>query len=302
MKLFRLELKILSPTGSLWQSDTLFGHICWQIALREGEQALKAFLQPFLDGKPPFVLSDGFPRECLPMPLPPPEAGAPKSLEEYQQHKKVRKQKYCLKDDFLILREGFGNQAKQLEAAPGWQQEVILHTAIDRNTGGAMEGQLYSSIAQYFPGPGTESFTDIYLLCQPEWEAQAVELLEMTAETGYGKDKSTGSGHFELYDYYPADELLQMDNPTGFMTLSSYVPKQEDPTAGRYKLRTKYGRLSEGAGNGNPFKRPLLQIEPGAVLQTESVRPYYGRMVENIAPGMPEAVQYGFTIALPIRN
>ena len=307
MKLFRLELKIISPPGTPWQSDTLFGHICWQIVQREGESALNTFLEPFIRGEPPFVLSDGFPQGCLPVPLPKPFEGDVKDLDEYQERKKAKKLKYCLKEDFLSLREGKADIITLLgkyhkSPIPDWKREEMLHASIDRNTGTTSgEGNLFSSEVIYTDDSAGANIIDIYLLCQPEWEQRAIELVEMVAETGYGKDKSVGSGHFALDEYFEADDLLQLDNPSGFVTLSSYVPGVEDPVEGRWKLRAKYGKLSEGAGNGNPFKRPLIQIEPGAVFACSKFNPYYGTMVQNIAPGMPRAVQCGYTIALPMR-
>ena len=71
----------------------------------------------------------------------------------------------------------------------------------------------------------------------------------------------------------------------------------------RWRLRVKRGFLGEHAVSGNPFKRPLVQFEPGAVFHAAgtAVGPYYGRLVSEIAPGMPAAVQNGYTFAVPCR-
>ncbi|MEI9479639.1 MAG: hypothetical protein WCO26_24135, partial [Deltaproteobacteria bacterium] len=66
---FRFDVRPLSPGGTPWQSDTIMGLMAWAVALNEGESAIREFLEPFLAGDPPFVVSDGFPSGLLPNPL-----------------------------------------------------------------------------------------------------------------------------------------------------------------------------------------------------------------------------------------
>ena len=69
-----------------------------------------------------------------------------------------------------------------------------------------------------------------------------------------------------------------------------------------WSVNVKLGKLGEAAGTGNPFKRPLIQIKPGAVFRTGGrPTPFYGRVVKDIAPGMPDAVQICFTLAVPCK-
>ncbi|NLI15122.1 MAG: hypothetical protein GX409_02425 [candidate division Zixibacteria bacterium] len=97
----------------------------------------------------------------------------------------------------------------------------------------------------------------------------------------------------------PFAKFGEINNPNGFVSLSSMTPAADDPIDARIKIRTKYGKLGEGIQT-NPFKRPLIQIEPGAVFNTGSKpKEFYGRIVENIAPGNPEAVQNCYTLAVP---
>ncbi|RME25745.1 MAG: hypothetical protein D6800_07265, partial [Candidatus Zixiibacteriota bacterium] len=80
---------------------------------------------------------------------------------------------------------------------------------------------------------------------------------------------------------------------------STMVPAPDDPPEAWFRLRTKYGKLGEHA-SANPFKRPLLQMEPGAVFKTgEALREFYGSLVTDIAPGAPHAVQncYGLPVS-----
>ncbi len=66
---YRILVEPTGPIGTPWQSDTLFGHFVWLVAMQEGKAAVQKFLEPFLDREPPFILSDGFPENLLPSPL-----------------------------------------------------------------------------------------------------------------------------------------------------------------------------------------------------------------------------------------
>ena len=65
----------------------------------------------------------------------------------------------------------------------------------------------------------------------------------------------------------------------------------------------KYGRLGgEFTFSGKPFKKPLIMIERGSVFGVNGpIAPFYGRMVEDIAPVKPKVVQYGYAFAVPAK-
>src|SRR5258708_1011967 len=72
MQTYRVTFHLTSPSLTLWQADTLFGHLCWALARREGEAAVQSLLEACRAGRPPLLLSDGFPGDMLPRPLFPP--------------------------------------------------------------------------------------------------------------------------------------------------------------------------------------------------------------------------------------
>lgn len=87
------------------------------------------------------------------------------------------------------------------------------------------------------------------------------------------------------------------------MSLSHFVPAKNDPTNGAYKTMVKYGKLGEDkAFCGNTFKKPLIMLKPGAVFRCSDVKPYYGRLLENIAYADSDVVQYAFAFAAPIKS
>ncbi len=199
----------------------------------------------------------------------------------------------------------------------------ILHAKLDRNTGTTSgEGDLFQTediipvhwakevneILQYEVARPEEGerlrvvATDqvvIYARCQPGWIEVVEHLLRETAKSGFGRDKSAGLGAFQVMSVEPFDGFAAPPGADGFVSLSSYVPAPDDPRDGFYRLRTKYGKLSEIVPSGYPFKRPLIQMEPGACFFTGGApQPWYGRLVAGIAPGRPEAVQGCYTLAV----
>ena len=312
MKLYRITLQVLSPPGTPFHSDTLFGHLCWQVKFREGDDGVGEFLQPFLEGKPPFVFSDGFPAGKLPKPM----VDYPES--DAKRVKEIKKVDYLPVEDFQTVCRGeplnplvrIDADKKAKKPSAHWNRWRIEHIAIDRNTFTAAEGQLYQTEVIYLSDgeamkdQSAHNFLDLYLLAESEeWKERARDLLQGVALSGYGKDKSTGSGHFQIKGEVVevTSNFYSIQGVNGFVSLSSFVPAAGDPVDGRWKIRVKFGRLGENAGGGMFLKHPLIQFEPGAAFRHNSPNYYYGRMVKNIAPGFKDAVQCGFTIAIPIR-
>jgi len=297
---YRITIKPSGSIGTPWQSDTVFGHLIWLVAMQEGNKAVKNLLKPFLDSDPPFILSDGFPGDCMPSPLFDSDniASVVQSLEDYARYKKNKNSRFITADSFHrirkenIIRSGFINE-------PYTTVETI-HASLNRNTNSTGdEGQLFSTHDTFLK---SYDIISIYVRCKRGEDIRIRELFERLSLTGYGRDKSTGTGAFKVINMESFDEFDTFKGANGFISLSTLVPAEDDPTEGRWRLRVKRGFLGEQAGNGNPFKRPLIQFEPGAVFKTVSTpNPWYGRMITDIAPGMSKAVQNCMTLAVPCK-
>jgi len=325
MELFRFNLRLLASTGSLWQSDTLFGHLCWQLVFRDGEAALQEFLEPFLQGAPPFVLSDGFPAGLMPRPLLQDKGDTVSvSVEEYAAAKRLRKARFLAEEQFNRLRAGETITALVTEG--GWMRTETLHAALDRNTmrtgGEGSEGQLFQT-ESWIPQPvrpsgagqQAESLEDgcqstgketpnlqVYARATAKGLEQLRELMTILAKVGYGRDKCTGSGQFRIFDVERLEGWDALPNANGFVSLSSFVPAAGDPVQGAWRLRIKRGMLGESRARGtDPVKRPLIQFEPGSVFKTPSQpRPWYGRIVRGLSPAYPDVIQSCQTVAIPL--
>lgn len=297
---FRIVIRPAGPIGTPWQSDTLFGHLAWLVAMREGGDGVRAFLEPFLDGEPPFVLSDGFPGDLLPAPLL--DAGSLHgsflSAEDYARAKQMKNARFLTPEGFQDARKS-GAVRSGLRSEPYLTAET-LHASLDRRTnatGG--EGQLFATVETFLKDSGPVS---VYARCMESAADNFQDRFQQLSLVGYGRDKSSGIGAFQVEAWEVFDGFGSFEGANGFISLSSFVPAEHDPVEGGWRLRVKRGFLGEQVGSGNPFKRPMLQFEPGAVFRTLGApRPWYGRVVTGIAPGKPEAVQNCHTIAVPCR-
>jgi len=306
---YRVRLRLRSPLGTPMLADTLFGHLAWEVARREGPEGVSTFLEPFLAGEPPFVLSDAFPEGLLPRPMLPTGRipGDAESREAYARIKQVAKAPFLSVPDFL---EVVTDPSRAPEPVPSpWRTVKTPRASIDRGTWTTTPGgrffeteSLALAAGEAATGDGSRGL-DVYLRAREGWEERALTLLRWVAKTGFGRDRSVGLGEFVVEGLEPLGDLFTgVAGADGFVSLSSWVPAAGDPVEGRWRARVKRGFLGEAAGGGNPFKRPLVQLEPGSAMRTGSPpRPCYGRMVRHIAPGMPEAAQYGFALAVPCR-
>jgi CRISPR-associated protein Csm4 len=297
MKLFKIRLELLNGILTPFHADTLFGHLCWVIAHREGDKQLKNYLQPFKEGSPRFIISDGFPEDLLPKPL-----SADYLVDDLIKSKELKKSELVIFDDFNKIRKyenfEFHPPSTLFEKKPLFSRTLMPHNRIDRLTNTTPdEGGVYSLEEMHF------SSISIYLkTVNEDWKNRIVSLLEELSQTGYGRKKSIGKGHFsvkEVIDFsFPG-----IENPNGFVTLSNFCPAENDPVNGLYKTIVKYGKLGEEyTFCGNPFKRPMVMIKTGSIFKTDGqTADYYGRMIENISPAKPEVVQYAYAFAIPIK-
>lgn len=327
---YKLTLELRSALGTPMQSDTLFGHLCWQVRFEEGDTGVRRFLAPFLAGEPLFVFSDAFPEGLLPRPLLPMAPAPAASTAEYATMKRWNKGAFIRESDFLALVRG--ENVRPEPVADLWEEHETPHAAIDRLswTTSGEGGQFYQTYAQALRagavrGPDrsrplspasralqeeTGQRLQIFVRCRPDAAAQFEDLVRRVSRVGFGRDKSVGAGQFEVVDFQEYAGLAGLKSPDGFVSLSTCSPAAEDPTDGFWRVRVKRGFLGESyapdsdGDNPNPFKRPLIQIEPGAVFRvtTDSpVQSFYGRMVREIAPGFRAAVQCGLTLTVPCR-
>lgn len=305
MRTYRIDLSVPSGFITPWQADTLFGHLCWGAERSDGFTNFKGaagLIELFRSGEPPFIISDGFPAGLLPAPVTLKNRVAVESaanLDEkcYNLMKRAKKREYLTLSQFLAFQRG---EVPDLEEeAAGFMATTTLHNQVNRFTNTTGDGgNLFELDEQFAPGDGG---IQIYARISKGFEVDLRRLFEIVATNGFGKKKSSGKGSFTVTSFEPFSGFDGITGATGFVSLSHFVPAKSDPADGAYKTMIKYGKLGEEKTFcGNPFKKPLIMLKPGAVFRAAAVKPWYGRLVEDIAYADTDVVQYGFAFAVPV--
>lgn len=295
MNTYQIQLDVQNGVLSPFHADTLFGHLCWVVAHQEGDTGLRKFIEPFKDGDPPFILSDGFPGNFLPKPL-----SVEFNIDDLDERKEIKKTDLLSRDDFFLVQKGMKFKYKRENTSV--KTSLTIHNTVSRLSNTTLlEGGLYSLEETCFD---PDVHITIYIKAKSGEEKRVVELFKELSNTGYGRKKSIGKGQFSIVGRI--EEFKEFDkakkDANGFVTLSNFCPETNDPTEGLYKTIVKYGKLGEEfTCCGNPFKKPLVMIKTGSVFRTKGLpKEFYGRMIENISPAKSEVVHYGYAFTVPI--
>ena len=289
--LYRIEPR--SAFGTPLRSDTLAGHLLWAAAERDGDQAVAELIKGFEAGRPPFVVSSAFPGGMLPMPVAPapgrkafkeryvgPGKRFKNLFEALSAFKKFRKLTRLPVSVWKKLRGGYSlagvfeawldgedlfklsGRDRHGDPTPWSKQTFEPHNSIDRTTGAVRdEGGLYFSPATFH---ATGAHLDLYVRTD---DAPGFErLLDHVADSGFGRDRSTGKGHFAWKREEGADlAWLEGDGSHGLsLTVCSAASLRLD--GGFYSPFAKHGRAWSATGEDHAFKKPFLALNEGAAL------------------------------------
>lgn len=308
MVLYRAAIRPLVSYASPLQGDTLFGAFSWSYRYCYGEESLENLLEEIREGKEQVIFSNGFPGGTLPLPLGIRDTeadfetiqGKEARKKAYQEHKKLKSARYVTREWFRKIQggdyAGFSAGLRDEEA----KEASVVHNMVSRQEGTVRNidgsGSLYEE-DEFFVKK--DCVYDIYILSSlPEDRLRKV--VDMMFLLGIGKNKSVGKGAFEVKEWHEETELRKCDKSNGFVALSNFIPDQSDPVEGRYKTLVKYGKLDrEYAMSENPYKKPLIFIQAGAIFKDEKVKMHYGRCVSKVST-MDNVVTNAQTIAIPM--
>lgn len=318
-----LTINLKSSLITPFQADTLFGHICWAIRFLYGEASgrLEKFLASYENNDPPpLLISDGFPKGFLPKPIISPITpddlenivGKEDRVKKAGIIKEIKNLEYIPKDLFFELTASGSLNPKNLFDTLFLHYEKIGKTAlmevpmtIQHNSINRMNQTttgLFFQEERFFKKDGN-SF-DVYLKTTMPFD-EIEGIFRFISEQGYGRDKSTGKGHFEI-EINEGIDLPESGHPNAFMSLSSYMPHDKAPTNGHYRLIHKYGKLggifAKGTLEKNPFKKPLIMFAAGSTFYDTDFNKnkIYGRLIPDVHHD-PRIRHYGYAFPLGIR-
>lgn len=313
--LVRLRLRPAGVWTTPWQADSLLGAMACEWARSRGQEALRRdFLDPWLAGEPPFVVSDAFPGSSLPAP-----AALPLWWDwSPEQRKPVKQIRWLSTDDFSRVQHCKMPLLETPRVAT--QDHVRLRNAVSRATNSAGDrGELFEVPFSDFDfnlsrSVDAEAYLTIFARAIGKGDEEVLmEALEMLGHTGYGADASVGHGAFEIdRALTPCPELDQVPGADGFVTLSTFQPRAGDPGEGFWRVFVKYGKFAPELHDTAIHKRPQVMLEPGACFRTGSApKPFYGGPIgperllsppacESLAATGVHPVQAAFALAVPI--
>lgn len=312
MQAYKLTLRPVTAFGTPLVGDTLFGQICWAIVEHFGEHFLTDCLNGYTENRPFLIVSDAFAHNYLPLPSLP---------SSYWQTGEETDRKKLKKRQWLPL------EALQ-QPSPKWQQlaKSSNDIAAEQHPQGHLLGKKVSLQANYTQphnslnrathttGTGSQfapyessqiwfadgSLWDIYLLLDTgRLKADDLHtLLTRIGLTGYGRDASIGLGKFDTVSFTETDLLTRYSHGNSVWCLAASCPQNQgfDAANSFYHVQTRFGRHGNlQATAGNPFKKPILMAQTGAVFSgIVSNQTYIGQGISGISTTQPQAVHQGY--------
>ncbi len=306
MTWLRIRIRPLTAFGSPIRGDTLFGQLCWAVRERFGEERLSALLDGYTQGRPFLVVSDGLPAGHLPRPqLPIGRLGLGDEVKA-DQRKTFKKRAWMpeaaiggqpdLRASIRALCAELAKEANEKkqkckeskkqknEKGPRWKAVVHLHNSISRTTGTTGDGAFapYGQDEHVWEGGGqSDGGLDLHCVLDEARLSrdELAGLLGDVGRIGYGRDASIGLGKFAIEEVC-ADRPAGHPQANAWLTLAPAAP-QDGPPVGEwrsadcfYQPFTRFGRHGSIAAVGpNPFKKPILLADTGAVLTPVSFDP-----------------------------
>jgi len=298
-------------TSVVFHSDSLFAALIAALAESEGRAAVETFIQPFLAGSPPFLITSTFPiaGEVRFFPRPELRGGQAENAPAAISSKKLKKvcflsqgafsdlisgaalsdiyQRGCLLQDGLALI----NQSERSRLPKGivendaqiWQREQRPRVTLGR---AAQISAIYFTGRVSFAKDCGLWFGVRWLADNPRVQSLLARLLEQLSISGLGAERNSGFGNCQIE---PGQELeLPAPSSASWTTLSRYLPREDETgclgaPGAAYTLKRVGGWLSSPVRNGQRRRTlnllaegsifgPLERESPGQILD---VRPRY---------------------------
>jgi CRISPR type III-A-associated RAMP protein Csm4 len=210
----------------------------------------------------------------------------------------------CSRAEAKILSKFLAHhRIRLLEAA------AMQHNSVDRVGGATVEGALFYKEEVFFaPGAGLWA---VLRADSGDVEKLIAPALRVLTDTGFGADRSTGRGFFDIHIEPLGIELFQQKQQA-VMTLSRYLPQEgeinlnDEPLA--YRLSVVHPKREQRLGYGlerdsRPviYKRAVRMFEPGSVFPYPvSEKDIFGRWALLSSPKSPPIYQSGAAVMLPL--
>ena len=291
MKLYKTTITPLSSFGTTLKGDTIFGHICWAICLKN-KNRLNELLKGY-EKEPFLVVSDAFVSGYFPKPTAPSTM-----LGENLADKKVNRKKVWL--NWKDLQNGDFSLAKSDdEPEKPMVTFLSIKNKINRLTFTTDEGDFAPySMSEYMTVP-----QDVYFLLDTDKMSldELKDAFSLVGKMGYGKKASIGKGRFEVGEFCEIESFFN-ENSNAFMTLSP--SSLENFSEIYYEPFTRFGKHGASLASDKPFKSPVLLAQSGALIVPNDDEKTKIQKAAYIGKGIKghssheESVQQGYAIVV----
>lgn len=283
-QLYKATIRAESNFATPLKGDTLFGQLCWNIRYLNGEHRLKGLLKNY-ENDPFCIVSDALVKDHLPKPK------APMTFlgENADEKKQNRKKQWLEHKDFFARK--FIN-AKEIDE---YEVVNIVHNSINYKTG-RTEGEQFSPYAVE-----ELSFTkkDIYFLIEDSAVDIVKKAFNLMGIDGFGKDKNIGKGRFSIESFEKYEPPIKKSKY--YVALSPFCANGIKAKNIYYDTFVRFGKLGMERAFTNPFKKPLILADRGALIEFEEPKElqFIGRGIKDIA-SFEDVVHQGYAIVLAI--
>jgi hypothetical protein len=209
---------------------------------------------------------------------------------------------YVTREQFLALRQGEA-PAGDAPRQEWWRTAGHVQSFVPRN--GSPPVPFRVEDCNWAPAvPEKDRFFSLYVRCEQDWLARLGTLLRSLGRSGFGKHISTGRGAFEVIGEPEMCEWLDpLPFENAFVSLSHFVPDENDPADGWWETLVKHPKLGmERGASSAPLKGRLIMLRPGSCFRPMGrPRRWYGRILTGLSPAFPDTVHYALAFAVGIR-
>lgn len=331
MKRYEIIIKPLSPFGTPLKGDTLFGQFCWQLFYKIGQtdSRFETLIKNYFE-KPFVVFSSAIPalvnpekRYIMKKPDIPSEFIISRNgmtrIEFQKKAKQLRSKKWMLVDENLIIDlskpDIFFNDHELIEFFMNEEngKELIIHFEKAHNSINRLTGSTGKDMFAPFHEDTFCYHPDLELAIIALVDESQISIEELSTcigeigGIGFGKDASTGNGRFSITSCKKIKEIETV-GVDAIYSLAPSVPGKESFDDKFFKLFVRFGKHGGGlATTGNPFKKPVMMEDEGAVYLVNENNPipetpYIGCAVSGVSKSQTRAVVQGYTPYLPVKN
>ncbi|MFP4459573.1 MAG: type III-A CRISPR-associated RAMP protein Csm4 [Candidatus Zixiibacteriota bacterium] len=305
MKFYKIKLKPKSFWRTPLNSDTLAGYMMWLLKLNS--DSFDFIYERFINGKTPFVFSNGFPGDTITMPC---------HIKKYAQNLSQRSRNLrilanleYLSLDLLDSIQNTINIEKTIDSLdvnlgeiPNF--DISYHDTIQVDRQDTLSNFNHSSIIERIHLVNVDHIT-IYAAFETDEIAEIIKRnFEIMEYHGFGRGSSRGFGVFKLEDFSREKALFINDSQKqGRIALSHFCPAdgQKIPNCFEYYLKEgKIGEKAFGLDDESFDKKAIMMIKSGAFFQDYD-RHTIGCIKENIAADRG-VIQLGHSVLLPTKS